>query len=80
MPTAAAPEVLTRLNVRVLGQGKPPLLCCNGFGCSQQVWRYLTAALATSHQLVLFDYPGTGGAEHRLAYVRKLGKAVVISQ
>jgi sigma-B regulation protein RsbQ len=56
-------DVLTRLNVRVLGQGKPPMLFCNGFGCSQQVWRYLTAALATTHQLVLFDYPGTGGAQ-----------------
>lgn len=63
VPAAAVPEVLTRLNVRVLGQGKPPLLCCNGFGCSQQVWRYLKAALATSHQLVLFDYPGTGGTD-----------------
>jgi sigma-B regulation protein RsbQ len=63
-PDGAPPalDVLTRLNVRVLGQGKPPMLFCNGFGCSQQVWRYLTAALATTHQLVLFDYPGTGGA------------------
>ena len=61
-PVDALTDVLARLNVRVLGQGKPPLLFCNGFGCSQQVWRYLTAALATTHQLVLFDYPGTGGA------------------
>ena len=59
---SAASDVLAQLNVRVLGYGKPPMLFCNGFGCSQQVWRYLTAALATTHQLVLFDYPGTGSA------------------
>ncbi|MBO2008844.1 alpha/beta fold hydrolase [Hymenobacter negativus] len=56
-------EVMARFNVRVIGRDKPPLLFCNGFGCNQHVWRYLTAALATNYQLVLFDYIGTGGAD-----------------
>ena len=60
---AGAAALLARFNVRVLGEGKPPLIFCNGFGCNQHVWRYLTAALATRYQLVLFDYVGTGKAD-----------------
>ena len=38
------------------------------------------AALRADPTTVAFDYPGLNGAERRLAYSRKLGKAVVISQ
>ncbi|ALW86061.1 hypothetical protein AUC43_13755 [Hymenobacter sedentarius] len=37
------------------------------------------AALREDPSTVAFDFTGTGGSERRLAYVRKLGKAVVIS-
>ena len=37
-------------------------------------------ALREDPGTVGFDYTGAGGAERRMAYVRKLGKAVVISQ
>ena len=37
-------------------------------------------ALREDPSAVAFDYTGAGGAEHRLAYARKLGKAVVITQ
>jgi sigma-B regulation protein RsbQ len=60
---AAAPpplDVLRRHNVRVIGHGKPPLLLCNGFGCHQGIWHYLVPALAVQHQVILFDYLGSG--------------------
>ena len=38
------------------------------------------AALREDPTTVGFDYSGAGGAERRMAYVRKLSKAVVISQ
>ena len=38
------------------------------------------SALREDPAAVGFDYTGAGGAERRLAYARKLGKAVVISQ
>lgn len=41
-----------------------------------QIWRAMREDPAT----VAFDYTGAGGAERRMAYVRKLGKTVVISQ
>ena len=37
-------------------------------------------ALREDPATVGFDYTSTGGAERRLAYVRKLGKAIIISQ
>jgi sigma-B regulation protein RsbQ len=56
----AASDVLQRNNVHVIGEDKPTLLLCNGFGCNQHIWRYLVPSLSQRYQLVLFDYVGTG--------------------
>jgi sigma-B regulation protein RsbQ len=52
--------VIRRNNVRVIGEGPQTILFCNGFGCSQQIWRYVSTPLANRHRVVLFDYIGTG--------------------
>lgn len=57
------PQVLARNHVRILGQGKPPLLLCNGFGYNQRVWEALATALAQDYQVILFDHVGTGGSD-----------------
>jgi sigma-B regulation protein RsbQ len=56
-------EVLRRHHVQIVGHGKPPLLLCNGFGYSQQVWQSLVTALAQDHQVILFDHVGVGGSD-----------------
>lgn len=56
-------HVLQRHSVRVMGQGKPPMLLCNGFGCSQRIWHYLTTALAAHYQVIVFDYVGSGESD-----------------
>lgn len=56
-------RVLTRHSVRVIGEGKPPMLLCNGFGCTQHIWHYLTTALAVQHQVIVFDYVGSGESD-----------------
>lgn len=55
--------IVRRNNVRVIGQGTQTLLFCNGFGCSQGIWRHLSTPLAKHHRVVLFDYVGTGEAD-----------------
>ncbi|RZK35644.1 MAG: hypothetical protein EOO61_11595, partial [Hymenobacter sp.] len=55
-------EVMRRNQVRIVGHGKP-LLLCNGFGYSQRVWQTLVTALAQDHQVILFDHVGTGGSD-----------------
>jgi len=62
----AAQAVLRRHHVHVIGAGRP-LLFCNGFNCTQQVWHYLTPALADHYQLILFDQLGVGQSD-RSAY------------
>ena len=70
MPDVAPPlaeshrrSVLKRHSVRVIGQGKPPMLLCNGFGCTQHIWHYLITALAVQHQVIVFDYVGSGESD-----------------
>jgi pimeloyl-ACP methyl ester carboxylesterase len=49
----------TRLFVQEEGQG-PPVVFCDGVGCSGYIWRYLRAALRPHHRLVFWHYRGHG--------------------
>ena len=60
---AAREAVVRRNNVRVIGEGPQTLLFCNGFGCSQQIWRYLSTPLSKRYRVVLFDHVGTGESD-----------------
>jgi sigma-B regulation protein RsbQ len=59
MPT----NVLTRNNVQILGTGTQPMLFAHGFGCDQNMWRFLTPAFENEYKLVLFDYVGSGKSD-----------------
>lgn len=60
-------SITLRNNVQVIGHGERTLLLAHGFGCSQQVWRYLTPYLQENYRIVLFDYVGLGKSD-LLAY------------
>jgi sigma-B regulation protein RsbQ len=56
--------VLTRNNV--IEQGRPqgqPLLFAHGFGCDQNMWRYVWPRFADDYRVVLFDHVGAGGSD-----------------
>jgi len=53
-------DVTIRNNVRIIGKGKQPILFAHGFGCDQNMWRYITPAFEEHYQLILFDYVGAG--------------------
>jgi sigma-B regulation protein RsbQ len=60
----ATVEVLTRNNVTLAGRPDgPPLVFAHGFGCDQNMWRYVAPAFAETHRLVLFDHVGAGGSD-----------------
>jgi sigma-B regulation protein RsbQ len=63
MPTDLPANVLQRNNVKVLGAGTQPMLFAHGFGCDQNMWRYLTPAFERDYKLVLFDYVGSGKSD-----------------
>ena len=58
-----APSVLTRNNVKVTGTGTQPMLFAHGFGCDQNMWRFVAPAFADDYRIVLFDYVGAGKSD-----------------
>jgi sigma-B regulation protein RsbQ len=55
--------VLHRNNVKVFGRGTQPMLFAHGFGCDQNMWRFVTPAFADDYKIVLFDYVGSGKSD-----------------
>jgi sigma-B regulation protein RsbQ len=56
-------RILTRNNVRVFGRGTQPMVFAHGFGCDQNMWRYVAPAFADDYRIVLFDYVGSGKSD-----------------
>ena len=56
-------NVLKRNNVTVIGHGASAMLFAHGFGCDQNMWRFVTPAFEDSHQCVLFDHVGAGKSD-----------------
>jgi sigma-B regulation protein RsbQ len=63
--------ILARNNVRVLGRGEQPMLFAHGFGCDQNMWRYVTPAFEDDYRIVLFDYVGSGHSDSSAYDARK---------
>jgi sigma-B regulation protein RsbQ len=56
-------SVLKRNYVNVSGSGTQPMLFAHGFGCDQNMWRFVTPAFADDYRIVLFDYVGSGKSD-----------------
>ncbi|WNG40337.1 alpha/beta hydrolase [Archangium violaceum] len=63
-------NILLRNNVKVMGRGTQPMLFAHGFGCDQNMWRFVAPSFEEDYRLVLFDYVGSGRSELR-AYNRE---------
>jgi sigma-B regulation protein RsbQ len=58
-----AVDVLRRNNVKVFGKGSQPMVFAHGFGCDQNMWRFITPAFENDYRIVLFDYVGSGHSD-----------------
>ena len=57
-------SVRQRNNVKVSGrQGAQPIVFAHGFGCDQNMWRFVAPAFESDYQVVLFDHVGAGGSD-----------------
>jgi sigma-B regulation protein RsbQ len=55
---------LTRNNVQVHGSADgPPIVFSHGFGCDQNMWRFVWPSFAQDHRVVLFDHVGHGRSD-----------------
>ncbi len=57
-------HVLRRNNVTVNGPPDgPPMIFAHGFGCDQNMWRFVAPAFADRYRTVLFDFVGAGRSD-----------------
>ena len=57
-------DVLERNRVRVAGvPAGRPMLFAHGFGCDQEMWRFVAPDFAVDHKVVLFDHVGSGRSD-----------------
>ena len=52
-----------RNNVRIAGRGRRAMLFAHGFGCDQNMWRYVAPSFEETYRVVLFDHIGAGGSD-----------------
>lgn len=58
-----AADIMKRNNVQIVGQGEKVLMFAHGFGCNQQMWRFLLPHFLADYRIVLFDYVGSGNSD-----------------
>ncbi|MFT2090268.1 alpha/beta fold hydrolase [Paraglaciecola sp. 2405UD69-4] len=56
-------EIIARNNVNIYGNGKTTLFLAHGFGCDQNMWRFILPALKNDYTVILFDYVGSGNSQ-----------------
>ena len=56
-------NVLKRNNITIKGTGKKVIFFAHGFGCDQNMWRYVAPAFEEKYTTVLFDHVGAGNSD-----------------
>jgi sigma-B regulation protein RsbQ len=56
-------SIATRNNVHVHGKGSKTMVLAHGFGCDQNMWRFLVPIFSDEYRIVLFDLVGSGLSE-----------------
>ena len=56
-------SVQRRNNVNVIGEGDITMIFAHGFGCDQNMWRYLAPEFSSRFKIILFDLVGSGNSD-----------------
>lgn len=56
-------SIIKRNNVKILGKGTQPMLFAHGYGCDQNMWRYVYPAFEEDYKIILFDLTGSGNSD-----------------
>jgi sigma-B regulation protein RsbQ len=54
---------IQRNNVHIRGDGERAMMFAHGFGCDQNMWRFVEPAFEQEYRTVLFDHVGAGGSD-----------------
>jgi sigma-B regulation protein RsbQ len=55
--------IVKRNNINIFGHGDKTILLAHGFGCDQNMWRFMLPELKNHFKVVLFDYVGSGQSD-----------------
>jgi sigma-B regulation protein RsbQ len=66
-------SVLSRNNVVEKGNGTRPMIFSHGFGCDQNMWRFVTPSFEPDYRVILFDHVGAGRSDISSYDARKYG-------
>lgn len=55
--------MLQKHNINVIGRGSRTVLFAHGYGCDQNMWRFVTPGLQDDYRIVLFDHVGSGNSD-----------------
>jgi len=56
-------QILKRNNINIFGTGEKTLLMAHGFGCDQNMWRFMLPEFEKQFKVILFDYVGSGKSD-----------------
>lgn len=56
-------DILKRNNVSIIGNGNEVILFAHGYGCDQNMWRFITPAFIDDYKIILFDHVGSGKSD-----------------
>jgi sigma-B regulation protein RsbQ len=56
-------SVVLRNNVKSFGSGTIPIVFAHGYGCDQNMWRFVTPAFEDRYKVVLYDHVGFGKSD-----------------
>lgn len=56
-------EIFQRNNITISGSGTQPMLFAHGYGCDQNMWRFVAPAFEKTHKVVKFDHVGSGKSD-----------------
>lgn len=54
---------ITRNNATIKGNGTQAILFVHGYGCDQNMWRYVTPAFENDFKIILLDHVGAGASD-----------------
>ena len=67
-------DVIERNNVKVRGSMERTMMFAHGFGCDQNMWRFVEPAFKGEFRTVLFDHVGAGGSDLKAYHKNKYSK------
>lgn len=56
-------DIMLRNNIKLTGKGEKTIILAHGFGCNQNMWRFMLPFLEKTYQVLLFDYVGSGNSD-----------------